>query len=146
MQTAMFSALAAAPDLDLLIGQHRAYSHSVGAAALVACVGAWRRWPVASTRRQIWLAIFLCWCTHPLLDTLAYDNSPPQGVMAFWPFSTAYVQTGWSIFDPVWRNFWLPRTFRHDVLAALREIAILVPVTAVTWWRRARPRAAPAPR
>jgi membrane-bound metal-dependent hydrolase YbcI (DUF457 family) len=145
-QAIILALVAAAPDLDLLIGQHRAQSHSIGVAAMVACLAAWRRWPVAATRARIWLVIFACWCTHPFLDALAYDNSPPQGVMAFWPFTSEYFQTGWSVFEPVWRNFWLRRTFRHDILAALREVLILLPVIVVTWWFRVRPRSVPAPR
>src|SRR5262245_45797296 len=72
-QAAIFGAVAIAPDLDLLIGRHSAESHSLGAAAIVATIALWRRWPVGATGWRVWLSIFLAWTTHPLLDSLGSD-------------------------------------------------------------------------
>ncbi len=136
VQTALFAGLAMAPDLDLLFGRHSGETHSIGAAALAATVAALWRWPLAHSRRRIWLAAWLAWSTHPLLDALSPDNSPPIGVMAFWPLSRAYLQTGLAIFEPIWRFPFTARMIRHDVLATLREIAILAPIAALVWtWR-----------
>ena len=69
-QAATFVAVGIAPDLDLLWGRHSAETHSIGAAAIVASIAAWRRWPAAVTPSRIWLAVFLAWCSHPLLDAI----------------------------------------------------------------------------
>src|SRR5437870_766283 len=107
VQAGIFAAVAAAPDLDLIVYRHRGETHSVGAAAIVAAIAAWRLWPVARTRARIGLSVFAAYATHLLLDTLALDNAPPLGIMAFWPFSRAYVQSGLEVFAPVWRRWWL---------------------------------------
>ena len=133
MQAATLALLGAAADLDLLMGHHSAQAHSVGAAAIVASVGAWRAWPIASSRVRIWWAVFAAWLSHPLLDALAFDTSPPIGVMALWPFSPAYFQTGLSVFAPISRAFWAPGFLSKTLLAVGREVFILGLVTLVVW-------------
>jgi membrane-bound metal-dependent hydrolase YbcI (DUF457 family) len=141
VQSAILAAAAAAPDLDLLIDRHRAEAHSLGVAALVATVAALMRWPVASTRARIWWAVAAAWATHPLLDSLAVDTTAPIGIMAFWPLSRAYVETGLGVFAPIWRAPITMRMIRHDVLAIIAEMALLVPLCAmVGLGRRARPK------
>lgn len=140
IQTATLAAVGAAPDLDLLIGRHGMEVHSLGAGAIVATVAAWLRWPVAQDRHRrgvIWLAVFVAWATHPFLDSLAQDWSSPFGVMVFWPLSSASFYTGWDIFMSIWRHWWEPGWFTHNVVAVTREILILLPVTLVVWWWRA---------
>jgi membrane-bound metal-dependent hydrolase YbcI (DUF457 family) len=139
-QVVTLAALGMAADLDLLMHWHSGPTHSLGAAAIAGAVAAWRRWPVATTRTRIALAAFAAWATHPLLDALAPDTSPPIGVMAFWPFSTHYVISGLSIFLPIWRDPGSMRAIAHDVVAVLREVAILAPIAWVVWrFRRPRP-------
>ena len=139
-QAVVLGALAAAPDLDLLWHRHSGETHSLGAAAIAATAAALVRWPMAGDRWRIWLAAFLAWSSHPLLDALSPDTSPPIGVMAFWPFSHAYVQTGFAVFAPIWRNPVTFREVRHDVFAVVREVVILGPLLAVTGWWRMRAR------
>jgi membrane-bound metal-dependent hydrolase YbcI (DUF457 family) len=139
VQAAIFAAVGAAPDLDLLVGRHSAEMHSMGAAAILATLAAWRRWPVAAGRSRIWLAVALAYASHPLLDALGFDTSPPIGVMAFWPLSHAYVQTSLHLFAPITRRWWLPGFFTHNLMAVVHEVAVLAPfVLIVWWWRRAR--------
>ena len=139
-QAAIFAALAMAPDFDLLVGRHSGETHSVGAAAIAATVAALWRWPVADTRWRIWLAAWAAWVTHPLLDALSPDNSAPIGVMAFWPLSHGYFQTGLALFAPIWRSPLTVPVVRHDVVATLRELLILAPIAvAIWWWRRRQP-------
>ena len=135
-QAAIFAAVAAAPDLDLLVHLHRGETHSLGAAVIVASVAAALRWPVAGTRMRIWLAIFAAYTTHPLLDALALDRAPPLGIMAFWPVSYAYVQSGAEVFAPVSRSWWVAGFYTHNIAAAAREVAILTPVCLLVWWWR----------
>ena len=122
VQTAALAMLGMAADLDLLVNRHSGETHSLGAAVVGASIAAWWRWPIARERWRIWLAAFAAWATHPLLDSLSPDTSPPIGIMAFWPVSSSYVQTGLAVFDPIWRRFWVPGAIRHDMLAVMREI------------------------
>jgi membrane-bound metal-dependent hydrolase YbcI (DUF457 family) len=138
VQTTAFALLGTAPDLDLLWDRHRAETHSLGAAVIVATVAAWRMWPLADTRLRIWLAAFAAWAAHPLTDSLALDNGPPAGVMAFWPISTAYVQTGLSVFAPITRSFDRPGVVIHNLLAVVRELVLLVPIVGAIWMWRGR--------
>ena len=93
-QTAIFAAVAAAPDLDLLWHRHSAETHSLGAALLVGGIAAVWAWPVASSRWRIFLAVCAAYATHPLLDALHFDVSPPIGVMAFWPLAIGTCRPG----------------------------------------------------
>jgi membrane-bound metal-dependent hydrolase YbcI (DUF457 family) len=130
-QVAILVAVGIAPDLDLLVGRHSMDTHSIGAAALVASVAAWQRWPVAPTRLTIWIAVALAWLSHPLLDALGSDTSAPIGVMAFWPLSSAHVQTEWGVFEAISRRYWRDDFWSLNVRAALREVLILAPITAM---------------
>jgi membrane-bound metal-dependent hydrolase YbcI (DUF457 family) len=131
IQTAMLAAIGVMPDLDLLIGRHSAETHSIGVAAIVASVAALGRVPVATNRWCIWLAIFLAWMTHPLLDAFTEDSSVPIGIMVWWPFSSAYVHSGVTIFDSIYRRWWLPGFFEHNFHAALKELVLIGPIFVV---------------
>jgi hypothetical protein len=143
LQTVTLAFLGAAPDLDLLVGHHSAQAHSLGAAAIAATIAAWIRWPVAHSRARIWWAAFAAWATHPLLDALAFDTAPPIGVMAFWPFSSAYVQTGLSVFVPISRAYRSPGFVQHTLLAVAREVLIIGAALLVVWRLRAKARSSP---
>jgi membrane-bound metal-dependent hydrolase YbcI (DUF457 family) len=138
IQTAGLAVLGMAADLDLLVGRHSMETHSLGAAAIVASVAAWWRWPLAEGRWRIWLAAFAAWATHPLLDSLAPDKLPPIGIMAFWPISSKYFNTGLSVFAPISRRAWFAGFFRKNALPVVREILILAPVAWVVWLTRRR--------
>jgi hypothetical protein len=56
------------------------------------------------------------------------------------------VQTGLAAFSPIWRFPVTARMIRHDVLAVIRELVILMPIAAAVWWLRSRSRAGPAAR
>jgi membrane-bound metal-dependent hydrolase YbcI (DUF457 family) len=132
-QVGILAMLGMAADLDLLIDWHSGPTHSVGAAAIVAILAALWRWPIARTRWLIAAAAFAAWATHPLLDSLAPDTSPPIGVMAFWPLTTQYFITGLNVFMPIWRAPGNLKAVVHDIVAVLREIVILGPIVYVTW-------------
>jgi membrane-bound metal-dependent hydrolase YbcI (DUF457 family) len=136
VQTALLALLGCAPDLDLLIGRHSRETHSIGAAVIVASAAALLRLPIAPTRPRIWCAAFLAWISHPLLDMLSLDTSVPLGVMFLWPFSTTHYQTGWSVFASIYRNYHEAGFVTHNLLAIVREFAIMAPIAALVWWRR----------
>jgi membrane-bound metal-dependent hydrolase YbcI (DUF457 family) len=138
VQVGILAALGGVADLDLVVGRHSRETHSLGAAAIVASIAAFLRWPIASTRTRIWLAAFCAWMTHPLLDALSFDTSTPQGVMVWWPLTTAHWQTGWALFSSIYRNWREAGFLAHNLLAILREVLILAPVTALVWTLRRR--------
>ena len=146
VQTGLLALLGSAPDLDLLIGHHSAQAHSLGAAAIVATIAAGIGWPLANGRARIWWAAFAAWATHPLLDALAVDTAPPIGVMAFWPFSSAYVQTGLSAFAPISRAYRAPGFLEHTFLAVAREVVIVGLVVFAVWRLRGQARPLPSAR
>jgi membrane-bound metal-dependent hydrolase YbcI (DUF457 family) len=132
-QVAILSALGVAADFDLLIGRHSRETHSIGAAVIVASIAAWQRWPLACGRTRIWLAACAAWLTHPLLDALSFDTSVPQGVMLLWPFSGHHWQTGWAVFDSIYRNWRDAGFLRHNTLAIFRELLMVGPIAGMVW-------------
>src|SRR6185503_3805956 len=138
--------LGAAPDLDLLIGHHSAQAHSVGAAAIVATIIAGLNGPLADGRARVWCATFAAWATHPLLDALAIDTSPPIGVMALWPLSSAYVQTGLPVFAGISRAYSAPGFVEHTLLAVAREVLIVGLALFAVWRLRGQTRPWPGAR
>ena len=140
IQTGTLALIGVMPDFDLLIGRHSAESHSIGIAAIAASVAALARVPVADGRIRIWLAIFLAWMTHPLLDAFTADSSAPVGIMIWWPFSSAHYHSGIVIFDSIYRRWWLSGFLEHNLQAALRELLLVGPIFGVVAWFRMRDR------
>ena len=104
---------------------------------MVATVAAWQRWPVASTRTRIWLAVCAAWLTHPLLDAMSSDTSIPIGIMAFWPLSMEFYSANWDIFGPISRRYWLDSFWPINLASIGRELILLAPIAiAVRWSRR----------
>jgi membrane-bound metal-dependent hydrolase YbcI (DUF457 family) len=139
-QGAALAFLGMAPDLDLILNAHRAESHSLGAALLVATIAALVRWPVAKERHLIWLAAFAAWFSHPVLDMLSIDRSPPAGVMFLWPFNCEYMQTGIGVFGPVSRSYTSPQFVIYTLKVVAREALILLPAAYGVWFWRSRRR------
>ena len=136
------AAVAMSPDIDILLGSHRTYSHSIGAAA-VAGIIAWlivrRRTPRAVA---VALTIAAAYSSHLLLDWLGKDSSSPPGLMALWPFSSRFYISGVDLFGEVSRRYWKPEEFiAGNFLVVGRELLILMPVVAVAWYLRSRRRA-----
>jgi membrane-bound metal-dependent hydrolase YbcI (DUF457 family) len=130
-------ALAAAPDLDLLMNFwhrhfHRTATHSLTAVALtfiiaVVVTGKVTRWRTATI-------CALAYASHLLLDWLATDWSPPRGIQLLWPFSDRWFISGADIF----RQTSMRHAFtRHVMLSNTRtvaqEIAIMLPIVLVLW-------------
>jgi membrane-bound metal-dependent hydrolase YbcI (DUF457 family) len=121
---ALVAAFGVAPDLDLFLPVHRGVTHSVGAAVLAGLA------VLAVTRNIRWAAAAAAaWTSHVLLDWLGTDTRPPIGVMAFWPFSTQYVESSLHLFPAVSRRYRLAEFWVYNLAALGVELAILVPVT-----------------
>jgi membrane-bound metal-dependent hydrolase YbcI (DUF457 family) len=136
VRAAVVALVGMAPDLDLLWGRHSRETHSIGAACLAAVVA----WLVVPRERWRWASLVgLAWISHPLLDVLGADSSPPRGVQLWWPLSDAFVIAPQPIFDAISRMWWRDDVWAHNFAALGRELIILVPiVAAVFWWRRPR--------
>ena len=131
-EAAAFGALGVAADLDLLIGQHIQYTHSIAAVAVVGAIA------LAATRgRARWaLAASVAYASHILFDALGHDTTPPIGVLALWPFSQDFYQTNLQLFLAITRRYWLPGFLGHNLTAIAWELVLLGPITALVWWRR----------
>jgi membrane-bound metal-dependent hydrolase YbcI (DUF457 family) len=137
--TFAFALLGMAADLDLVVGAHRGPTHSLAAALLVGATA----WLIVRGRRpdagRFAAAGALAYGSHVLLDWLGTDTSPPVGVPALWPVSSAYYEAPWHIFEPISRRFSQPELFwMPNMVAVTREVLILVPIVALVWWARTR--------
>lgn len=135
----LFAIAGTLPDLDFLLPiRHRGPSHSIAAAALVfvAAFVALRVREAGRTSLQLAAAVGAACLSHTLLDWLGEDTSSPRGLMALWPFSNAFYVSGLDVFNAVDRRYWMPGFWRGNAIAAAREIAILGPVTWLTWTSR----------
>jgi hypothetical protein len=80
---------------------------------------------------RVSVACLLAVGTHVLFDWLGSDDFPPLGVMALWPFTSAFYFADAYVFATISRRYQLPGFAEHNLLAVLREIAILLPVGCV---------------
>jgi membrane-bound metal-dependent hydrolase YbcI (DUF457 family) len=127
----------AAPDVDILWGRHNAETHSVSAAVLAGlAVLAWTR----GRRPRLALAVALAWGSHVLFDWLGSDDVPPIGVMALWPFSSAYYFANAYVFDTIFRQVWRSGFWSHNAWAVVKELLILGPIAWLFWWVAGRRR------
>jgi hypothetical protein len=132
-------------DVDFVLSiTHRGPTHSLVAAAVVFAVAVsvltWKR----PHRRNLGLAmaIGLAYLSHLLFDWLGEDGGPPSGIMAMWPFSTAYYVSGLDVFNGIERRYWLPEFWSGNILSVLREILIVGPLA---WLALRRPSRLPVP-
>lgn len=136
--TATCAALAALPDLDLLVPRfHRSATHSVTAVVLVLIIAAAMTGKV--TRWRVGLICAAAYASHLVLDWLGTDRYPPGGIQLLWPFGRHFFKSGWDVFDQTERQ----RVFANDVMiqniqAVGREIAILAPIAVGLWLIRVK--------
>jgi len=128
-------ALAAAPDLDLLLpGTHRTFTHSLTTAALTGIVAgvvaARKRLPVV----RIAVTCAIAYASHVLMDWLGVDNYAPRGIQALWPFSDTWFISDFDLFRQTARRQLLqPENILTNALAIAQEIAIMLPIVAAVW-------------
>ena len=132
-QGLVFAALGMLPDLDLLGGGHRGPSHSLTASALVAAIAA-----LAARSPRFGLAAGCAYATHTLLDWLGSDTSSPIGIMALWPWSREYYQSGAHLFGAISRRYWMDGFLAQNLRAVVWELVVLLPPTLVAWYVRTR--------
>ncbi len=129
---ALFGALGAVPDIDLLVGMHSRHTHSVAAVAVVFVVGLLA---CRTRRRPVLLAAGMAaaYASHILLDWLGNDTTPPIGIMALWPFTDGFYQSDLHWFFAIWRQYGEGFVL-HNLTAAAWEVLVLGPVAAGAWW------------
>ena len=123
-EAAVFGALGMAPDLDLLVGAHSTYTHSLGAVVLTAIAAlVWTRRP------RLAVACAAAVASHVLLDWLGSDTTPPLGIMALWPLTREFYQSHAFLFMAISRRWWLrvQHAERHRRLAGTRHPAAYRP-------------------
>jgi len=129
-------ALAAAPDLDLLLpGAHRTATHSLAAAVAVTIIAA-----AVTGQVTRWRTAVLCgisYASHLLLDWLAADNYPPRGIELLWPFSDRWFISNLDLFRQTARQQFLTAPIiRQNLIAVAQELVILLPIVALVYWAR----------
>jgi membrane-bound metal-dependent hydrolase YbcI (DUF457 family) len=133
------AAVAVVPDLDLLVGSHRTYTHSVGAVIVVGIVSYLLvRGRVPSAMRAA-CVLMAAYGSHLVLDWLGADTSRPPGLTIVWPISSDYYVSGWNVFGEVSRRYWLPHEFVIGNLVALAwEMTVLGLLLLFAWaaWSR----------
>lgn len=129
------------PDLDFLIGMHRMYTHSLGAAVIVMLATVVLvRSSASSTRTTAVLTCGVAYASHILLDWLGSDASPPIGLMALWPITSDYYESSLHIFMSTTRRYSLPGFWRQNFMAVTYEVGILLPIAAAVYGLRRRKR------
>ena len=127
------AALAVAPDLDILAGSHRTYSHSIGAVAIVGVVS----WLVRRARGSTGVGAAVltsAYASHLALDWMSKDTSYPSGLTALWPFTMTYYTSGWDLFGEISRRYWLPGEFvLGNFKAASWEFVLVAPLVFIAW-------------
>jgi len=134
----LYMALAAAPDLDLLVpGGHRTATHSLFAALLVFMIAA-----AVTGQVTRWRTATLCaaaYGSHLLLDWLGADNMPPRGIQLLWPVSDRWFISDLDLFrQTARRHFLTGPIMRENAIAVAQELAIMLPIVGLLWWARAR--------
>ena len=131
----LYAAIGAAPDVDLLFGAHSMYTHSLGAVVFTGLI-VWL-W-TGGARPRVALACAAAVASHILLDWLGSDTTPPIGIMALWPFTREFSQSPFFVFMAISRRWWLPGFYVQNGMAALREVAMLLPITVLIAMLRTR--------
>ena len=137
---ALFAALAALPDVDLLFGMHSGPTHSLAAAAIVGLAACLLARPSAGLGRgRFAIACAAAYASHVLLDWLARDTTAPIGIMALWPFSHVHYESDLHMFGAISRRYYQGWVFvRQNAIAFIRELTILVPLLTLTILLRPR--------
>jgi membrane-bound metal-dependent hydrolase YbcI (DUF457 family) len=132
--TVACAALASAPDLDVLVGHHRTFSHSITAAVVAGIVGAL---VAVRIRRPVARLSLMCggaWGSHLLLDWLGVDNYPPRGIQLLWPFSDRWFISGWDVFVQTARvHIFTLNALIVNTRAIAWEVLVLAPIVALLW-------------
>jgi inner membrane protein len=127
---------AMAADLDfipgLLLGAHSRFHHAQSHSLAFAILAAGFAALVARDARLRWgLLIGLAYASHLALDMLTLDDSPPQGIPLFWPWSSTVLQSPVTFLPNVLHGNGAALS-AHNFGIAAREVLLLGPLLAGT--------------
>jgi hypothetical protein len=125
--------IACLPDIDFLWGRHAMETHSVGAAT-IAGIAVF----LVTRRPRLAVVAAVAWFSHVVFDWLGSDDFPPIGVMALWPLTNRFYFADAFLFEAISRRYHLANFWTHNIMAVVKEIAILAPPTVLLWWVRWR--------
>jgi hypothetical protein len=134
----LFAAVGLAADVDFFAGQHRAYTHSVGAVLAVLAAALLLTRGRAHDPVRLALAIAASYASHVLFDWLGADSPAPRGILALWPFTDVHYVSRLDVFPVVSRKILTLRAWRLNLIAAVTETAILGSLAALCWRFRGR--------
>lgn len=134
----LFVAVGLAADLDFIVGQHRSYTHSVGAILAVFGISLLLTRGRARDWVRLSIAIAASYASHVLFDWLGADSPAPRGLMALWPFTDAHYVSGLDVFPVVSRKVLTLRAWKLNLIAAATETAILGSAAFLSWRFRGR--------
>ncbi len=134
----LFAAVGLAADVDFLAGQHRAYTHSVGAVLAVFGISLLLTRGRARDPIRLSLAVAASYASHVFFDWLGADSPAPRGLMALWPFADAHYVSRLDVFPVVSRKILTLRAWKLNLIAAVTEIAILGSAAFLSWRFRGR--------
>jgi hypothetical protein len=140
----LFAAVGVAADVDLVVGQHRFYTHSVGAVLAAFGLTLLLTRGRATGRVRLSLAVAASYASHVLLDWLGADSPAPRGILALWPLTSGHYISGLDIFPVVSRKIWTLRAWKLNLIAASTEAVVLGTLAWLCWRFRGRPGAPPA--
>ena len=133
------------PDFDflpgILIGDPSRYHHGPSHSILfvfVLSILAYLLYPTFfhKHRASLW-SIFSVAFSHLFLDMMTRDIAPPYGLPLFWPFSHVYIRFPFSLFLNMNRGMSLHVLLTwHNILAALIELFLTLPVLYLVWRKR----------
>lgn len=137
--------LANVPDIDILFGTavgspnryHHLWTHSLGfaaAAGLTMMAVHRKKWNSSRTRWGLWA--FAMVFSHIVLDFFTRDRQEPFGMMLFWPLSSRFFISPFSLFRDVaksdaWDGFLASLFSVHNLWTVVWEIAVLAPPVMV---------------
>jgi membrane-bound metal-dependent hydrolase YbcI (DUF457 family) len=134
----LFAAVGLAADVDFIVGQHRSYTHSVGAVLAVFGLALLVTRRHASDRVRLSLAIAASYASHVLFDWMGADSPAPRGILALWPFTDVHYVSRLDVFPVVSRKIWTLRAWKLNLIAAVTETAVLGSLAALCWRFRGR--------
>jgi membrane-bound metal-dependent hydrolase YbcI (DUF457 family) len=134
----LFVAVGLAADVDFLIGQHRAYTHSVGAVLAVFGVALLVTRGRARDPVRLSFAIAASYASHVLFDWLGADSPAPRGILALWPFTDVHFVSRLDVFPVVSRKVLTLRAWKLNLIAAVTETVILGTAAFLCWRFRCR--------
>jgi membrane-bound metal-dependent hydrolase YbcI (DUF457 family) len=125
--------------LNFLTGEnyHHYFTHSLAFASLFTLAAYFfaRLNKRAAPGRDAWI-LGAAYVTHLGLDLFSKDTSAPYGMELWWPFSEAFAIAPVTLFDDIWRGTLAKLLGLHNWLAVAREVLIVGPLVAISWWRR----------